>query len=114
MTQKIFITNAADLSENQSVKFAIPAKPEPREGFAIRHNGVVTAFYNECAHIPLPLDWDDNDFFTHDFKRIVCKNHGAEYDTQSGICKVGPCVGAHLKKIEVVEDADALYALIKN
>ena len=112
MTQKQKICTAQDLGDNQSFKFAIPAEPDPREGFLIRHEGKLKAYYNECSHISLPLDWGDNDFFALDFTTLVCKNHGAEYQPESGLCVAGPCKGAALKKIEIVEEDGAIFALI--
>lgn len=113
MPLKLKICAAGDLSANQSLKFAIPAKPDSREGFVVRHDGGLYAYYNECAHIPLPLDWGDNDFFSLDLTTLVCKNHGAEYRPESGVCVAGPCKGAGLKKITVVEEDGMIFGLIE-
>ena len=112
MASKLKICAAGDLRDNQSIKFTISAEPDPREGFLIRHEGKLTAYYNECAHISLPLDWGDNDFFSLDFRTLVCKNHGAEFQPESGLCVAGPCKGAALKKIEIIEKDGTIFALI--
>ncbi|SIS06371.1 Rieske (2Fe-2S) protein [Natronorubrum thiooxidans] len=38
---------------------------------------------------------------------LVCANHGAYFDADSGVCTYGPCEGAYLTALEVgVEDGD--------
>ena len=107
--QKLRICHFRELDENSSRKFQIP---ENREGFAIRYQGRVFAYFNECAHISLPLDWDDNDFFSHDFAFLACKNHGAMFSPDTGKCITGPCPGASLKKIETIEEDGILFGII--
>lgn len=112
MSQKIKTGAVSDFQIARSLKFTIPAKPFPREGFVVRHGKNFTAYYNECAHISLPLDWDDNDFFGLDGKSLVCKNHGAEFRPEDGVCITGPCKGATLKKIDITVEDGIVYALI--
>lgn len=104
MPQTIRICRSHDLAENHSIKFVIPEPKYDREGFAVRKNGNVYAFYNECSHINLPLDWNDNDFLDLDFQHIVCKNHGAQFQIEDGLCTVGPCTNTHLKKLNVTTE----------
>lgn len=112
MSKKLKICVPSELAENAAVKFAIPDPKGAREGFAFRYRGEVRAYFNECAHISLPLDWDDGDFFSEDFTSLVCKNHGATYLPQTGICTAGPCTGAALKRIETTEEDGVLYAVL--
>jgi nitrite reductase/ring-hydroxylating ferredoxin subunit len=114
MSRKIPIAPAREFVEKRSFKFVIPQNShEPREGFAFQLAGQIHAYYNECAHISLPLDWDDNDFFTLDHSHLVCKHHGAEYTPANGACVAGPCVGAKLKAIVTAEDeAGMVWALV--
>lgn len=99
--------------EKRTFKFLIPqASGEPREAFAFRLGDTIHAYFNECAHISLPLDWEDNDFFTLDQARLMCKHHGAEYLPATGECVDGPCVGSQLKKLDVVVDDEMVWAVI--
>jgi nitrite reductase/ring-hydroxylating ferredoxin subunit len=97
----IRICRASHLTENKTVKFVIPQEKFDREGFALCKDGKFFAYYNECAHINLPLDWNDNDFFALDFESVVCKNHGAQFRLDDGVCTIGPCTGAALKAIPI-------------
>lgn len=114
MPQLINICPDGALQDNQSVKFTIPAAKFDREGMLIRKDGCYHAYYNECAHICLPLDWEDNDFFSLDFKRLVCKNHGAEFEPSTGLCTAGPCTGAFLKPIAVLIKDGGVFAKIED
>lgn len=78
----------------------------------IQTQGQWRAYYNECPHVGLSLDWDDNDFFDADFTHLVCKNHGAHFLPGDGTCVAGPCAGVGLKMIDVVVENNTLYALI--
>lgn len=109
---KIKLCIADELKENQSIKFIIPGEKFDRDGFAVKKNGAVFAYYNECPHIGIALDWDDNDFFSLDNKKLMCKNHGAEFTPHEGLCTAGPCVGAGLKQIDVTIDNGVLHAVI--
>lgn len=112
MKNRFPICTVTELDTSQAVKFAIPDAHGNREGFAFRLQGRILAYYNECAHVGLPLDWDDADFFSADHSLLICKNHGAAFAPADGHCTAGPCVGAGLKPIHVSEEAGVLYAAI--
>lgn len=73
------------------------------EGFAANVGGRYVAYENLCKHIPVPLDYDDNQFFTPDGKHFICSTHGAVYNPLNGVCLAGPCAGARLNKIFAME-----------
>jgi len=111
---KIKICNKSDIQNNKSVKFTIPGKKFDRDGFLIMVKDELHAYYNECPHIGLTLDWEDNDFFSLDFSRLVCKNHGAVFQPETGSCNQGPCEGAALKQIDVIVENDIVYAKLSS
>lgn len=115
MHPMIPISPKSEFTEKRTFKFLIPqASGEPREAFAFRLADKIFAYYNECAHISLPLDWDDNDFFTLDHQRLVCKHHGAEYTPETGQCVDGPCTGAALKPIKLLERDGMIWADLRD
>ena len=61
-------------------------------------------YVNTCPHRRLPLDRAGRFFFTEDGTRLVCANHGAKFDPQSGECVAGPCNGKFLQRIPALED----------
>jgi len=99
-----------DLKEGKSIKFEIPRKDRKSEAFVIKKNGKFYSYLNLCRHWTVGLDFDDNDFFSEDKEWLVCKNHGAIYEPATGICNGGPCGGAALYRVPLVEKEETLYA----
>jgi len=66
------------------------------EGFVFRRNGELHAYRNQCRHQPLTLDYGDGEFFTEDNRYLLCRNHGALFEPNTGLCVAGPCTGASL------------------
>jgi phosphoglycolate phosphatase len=77
--------------------------PDGRPAFAIRYDGEIRGYINECRHQPTELDWNFGHFLDADQTYIVCASHGALYEPLSGICIGGPCRGKALEKVRVVE-----------
>ena len=94
-----------DFPDGTSRKFTLRCGGRSLEGFAFGFDGELHAYLNRCRHIPLPMDWLDNRFFTVDEKYVVCANHGALYEPTTGECVWGPCTGARLQRVPLkVED----------
>jgi len=110
-TEKLFkIAAVHDLKEGQSIKFVIPRKDRKTEAFVIKKDGKFYSYLNLCRHWSVGLDFDDNDFFSEDKAWLVCKNHGAIYEPKTGICEGGPCGGAALYRVPIIEKEGILYA----
>lgn len=73
------------------------------EGLVIRYGGQLRAFKNLCRHQPLPLDYGDGDFLDSEKRYLLCRNHGALFEPDTGLCVSGPCAGAHLIDYPVQE-----------
>ena len=99
-----------DFSDGASRKFTLRCRGQSLEGFVFGFNGELFAYLNRCRHIPLPMDWLDNQFFSVDGKHVVCANHGALYEPTTGECVWGPCAGAWLKKVPLEVEAGTVRA----
>ena len=97
----IVVCSADDLGEGQTAKFRIGKGRKAREGFVIRHGGVLHAWRNECRHIPVTLDWVENRFLSRDRCWIQCATHGALYAIDTGLCVSGPPAGESLHRLPV-------------
>lgn len=86
----------------------------PSEGLVIRYEGKLHAFKNVCRHQPLSLDYGDGDFLTDDGRYLLCRNHGALFEPDTGLCVSGPCTGASLKGFEVREEDGKIHVIIPN
>lgn len=105
MSPLLSITTSSDLPEGRTSVFSYrdPAGGLMTEAFVIRTGGIVHAYKNQCRHQPLTLDYGDGDFLTDDGQYLLCRNHGALFERDTGRCVTGPCLNAHLHRLEVVE-----------
>ncbi len=85
------------------VRFVIDDGGTRTPAFAIRYAGKVYAFVNRCSHMALPLDIKPGAFFDNDKRYIICATHAALYDPTDGRCVSGPCNGAGLMVVAVIE-----------
>ena len=91
----------------KGVRFTVTRQGRELPAFVVRFDGAARAFINQCAHVPMELDWAQGTFFDADGLTIMCSTHGAMYDPVTGRCVAGPCRGASLQPAAVVE-RDAL------
>lgn len=99
----VFICASGDLADgNLGVRFPVIEAGRPVTGFAVRYNGIVQAFVNRCAHVPMELDWTPGHFFDETGLYLMCAAHGAVYEPDTGRCAGGPCRGGRLRSISVL------------
>ena len=100
---EIVLLNQIVEEKSRGLRFAIPSLGQFATGFVLRFNGVLYAYVNQCAHIPIELDWSQGEFFDSSKEFIICATHGAHYLPESGHCVMGPCKGKQLKALRVTE-----------
>ena len=112
--------NSHDLHEKaKGLRFKLPVLGEFASGFVVRYEGKAHAYVNQCAHVPVELDWNEGEFFTVSKDYLICATHGAHYAPESGECIFGPCKGKYLQALPLTEmnqqitiHIDHLYASI--
>ncbi len=92
-----------------AIKFTTKCKGVTLPAFVIRFKGRVHAYVNQCAHLNLPLDWQEGEFFDDSGLYLICATHGATYQPETGVCVAGPCQGKCLTKLCVREQGDKIY-----
>ncbi|WP_288841356.1 Rieske 2Fe-2S domain-containing protein [uncultured Deefgea sp.] len=90
-------------------RFGLIQQGRERQAILIRFQGVVYGYLNECAHIPIELDYNLGDVFDLSRQYLVCSTHGAYYDPRNGLCLGGPCAGQRLQSIAVFEQDEAIW-----
>lgn len=60
-------------------------------------------FVNSCPHRRLPLDRRGRLQFFGAQRLLVCPNHGAKFESETGRCVAGPCFGKHLQRLTELE-----------
>jgi nitrite reductase/ring-hydroxylating ferredoxin subunit len=103
------VPDAATLAEGEARTFTYTRAGKSYEGFLLRHRLGFFAYANACPHWNVDLDLGFGDFYDPDLDSIFCRNHGALFTPDTGLCTAGPCAGLYLEKFELEWDgADAL------
>ncbi|HXG53692.1 MAG TPA: Rieske 2Fe-2S domain-containing protein [candidate division Zixibacteria bacterium] len=74
------------------------------DGFVVNDGGEFHAYVNRCRHMPTPLDFVRDEFFSADGRHLMCYTHGALYEPATGFCVSGPCQGQSLYRLPVTVD----------
>lgn len=91
------------------IRFDLPELGERVTGFVVRFNGVPYAFVNQCAHVPVELDWNQGEFFDMTRQFLICATHGAHFMPDSGYCVMGPCRGRSLMRLTAIERNQQIF-----
>src|SRR5208283_2603006 len=78
------------LAPGESLKFMLPIRGADEECFVINFGGAYHAYVNRCRHVPMAMDWVENQFFAEEGRYLMCQTHNAYYDPASGECVAGP------------------------
>ncbi len=110
MTDATLVAGLDALRPGQSRKFVLARDGQEIEAFALNHNGTLVAYVNRCCHIPMTMDWVDNQFLSDDGDHIQCATHGALYEPTSGLCVAGPALGRCLTPVPLERRGGHVYA----
>lgn len=103
------ILRSGELAPGQSRKFVLACDGRELECFVVNYRGRLRAFVNQCRHIPMTLDWVENQFFDEAGDYLLCPTHGALYEPEGGECVIGPACGKALFAVPLEErDGDVL------
>ena len=101
--ERLICASAALRDGGDGVRFEVMRHGRVQAAFAVRYYGIVYAYLNRCAHVPIELDWQPGRFFDLSGHYLICAAHGAHYAVRDGRCELGPCKGARLVAVEVCE-----------
>ena len=100
------ICTATDLEEGGlAVTFSTPMG---QPALAVRWQGKVFGYVNECAHASVPIDFE-RQVFDRSRTYLMCARHGAIYAPDTGLCVGGPCRGSSLDALAVREADGAVW-----
>jgi nitrite reductase/ring-hydroxylating ferredoxin subunit len=103
---RLRVPNVGSLVIGEAVCFEFRRNGAPERAFVLRHPAGFSAFVNCCPHWYVDLDLGDGRFFDERTERIYCKNHGALFHPETGLCEHGPCRGEFLESLTLVLDGD--------
>ena len=106
------VAYVSDLKPGESLKFLLPIRGADEECFIINFDGEFHAYVNRCRHVPMPMDWVDNQFFAEEDRYLMCQTHNAYYEPSSGECIAGPpsACGKFLYRVPLDIEGDVIYA----
>ena len=108
----IFLCHSQELVDSGlAVPFEVRYYAQNCAAFAVRYQGRVHAYLNRCSHVPMEMDWQPNQFFDDSGQWLLCATHGATYAPDTGHCVAGPCSGAQLLRIELLESDGQVHWL---
>ncbi len=93
------------------VRFTVHRGDEELPAFVVRFDGVLRAFVNRCAHVPVEMDWLEGQFFDSSGLYLICSTHGATYHPETGDCVGGPCKGRRLTPVAIEEHEGKVYCI---
>ena len=112
MNAGVIVARVGELAPGQTKKFLLPCDGLEVEAFVVNFRGVLYAYVNRCCHLPMTMDWIDNQFLTEDGSFVQCATHGALYEPESGTCVAGPPLGKCLTAVPLrVRDDGAVIAM---
>lgn len=97
-----------DLPDNGAIGLA--PKGNDDQIIALKRNGELFLWLNDCPHDHRPLELRKNHFLSPDGSYITCFAHGANFHPETGLCISGPCQGEFLVSIPFSIINDEIWA----
>ncbi len=90
----------------------LPIRGIDEECFVINYEGQLYAYVNRCRHVPMGMDWVDNQFFAEHGRYLMCQTHNAYYEPNTGECIAGPSstCGKFLYRVPLAIERGIIYA----
>ncbi len=98
----------ADIPDGGTRLF-LTADPRTPNFFLVRRGDRVCGYVNDCPHWNAPLDLAPGRVLTPDGAWILCTNHGALFDIDTGRCVSGPCGGQSLARVPLTVADDMVH-----
>ncbi|MCW5893514.1 MAG: Rieske 2Fe-2S domain-containing protein [bacterium] len=107
---ELAIARPDELPAGTTKKFVLRCGGREVECFVLNAGGTFHAYVNQCQHVPMGLDWVENQFFTADGQYVQCATHGAYYVPDTGECIAGPPCGRSLVRVPLALRDAVLWA----
>jgi len=90
----------------------LPIRGADEECFLINFGGEFHAYVNRCRHVPMAMDWVDNQFFAEAGRYLMCQTHNAYYEPATGECIAGPptACGKFLYRVIIEIEDGVIFA----
>ncbi len=106
---RIPLCSSTDLTDGgRAWAFDVCYRGQTLRAFAVRFQGQVHAYLNQCSHVAMELDFKEGHFFDDSGCRLICSTHGALFAPDTGACLGGPA-RRPLIKVGVSEEQGRVY-----
>lgn len=110
------IASADDVPENDSLLFTVRGREssqteragDTKEAILLQIDDEIVCWLNYCQHLT-HIKLDKGSGVERRDGEILCTNHGAHFEIDTGLCTFGPCEGAYLDELEVKTVDDDVY-----
>jgi len=109
----VVVARVGELQPGQTRKFMLEIEGREEECFVVNVAGTLHAYVNRCMHVPMTLDWVENQFFTEDRRYIQCATHGACFEPDTGECVSGPPCGKFLIRVPLTVRGDEVVVAMR-
>ena len=109
----VVVARVGELQPGQTRKFMLEIDGREEECFVVNVAGTLHAYVNRCLHVPMTLDWVENQFFTEDRRYIQCATHGACFEPDTGECVSGPPCGKFLIRVPLTVRGDEVVVAMR-
>lgn len=106
----VVVARVGEVEPGQTKKFLWHIDGREVECFLLNYGGQLFAYVNRCRHVPMTMDWVENQFLTEDGRYILCATHGAAYEPETGECIFGPPCGKVLDRVPLSVEQDRVIA----
>ncbi|MFB6107540.1 MAG: Rieske (2Fe-2S) protein [Haloplanus sp.] len=104
-TTVLFTVRHADTDELREV---VLVRTDGSDGDSTGGGVSVAGWLNYCQHL-LDVNLDKGSGATMRDGELVCTNHGAYFESGTGLCTHGPCEGAYLTRVDVTVRDGGVY-----
>jgi len=111
--KQLTVVSKRGFNEGESRAFECRVQGKKFKGLVVKKNGKFFAYENLCMHLPIPLDLEDDNFFSFDKAFLQCQMHGALYEIETGKCVGGPCLDSQLRALPLHEEASRIIIEIE-
>lgn len=106
----VIVARVGEIEPGQTKTFILLVEGREIECFLVNYSGQLFAYINRCRHVPMTMDWIENQFLTEDGRYILCATHGAAYEPETGECIFGPPCGKMLIRVPLTTEGGQIIA----
>jgi len=99
------VCKTEDIGEESAREFMVGEQSV----IVVKFDGQFHAYLNWCPHLGIELNFMPDQFMDGDNQFLMCANHGALFDIDSGDCLSGPCSGDKLIPVPLEVRGDEVW-----